>query len=119
MKQKGWPRESARHSLAGRGVRTKRPQSQHAASVPTGQKKNLLREQLKPEEALQTVCAELESAAAKEAGTEDGAAELLSDDEWLATHIEKVITTFELNDGIRTSLVAKIRKKYEPNGQDE
>ena len=119
MKQKGWPRESARHSLAGRGVRTKRPQSQHAAAVPTGQKKNSLKEKQNPEEALNMVCAELEDAAAKEAGAEEGAAELLSDDEWLATHIEKVITGFELNDGIKTSLVAKIRKKYEPNGQDE
>jgi len=114
MKQKGWPRESARHSLAGRGVRTKRAQSQSKTTVPTGQK-NPLKEQPKPEEALEMACAELETAAITEAGEED-AAKLLSDDEWLATHIEKVITGFELNDGIKTTLVAKLREKYTVDG---
>jgi len=116
-KPTGWPRESARHSLAGRGVRTKRAQSQSKTTVPTGQK-NPLKEQPKPEEALTKVCAEVETAAIDEAG-EEGAAELLTDDEWLATHIEKVIAGFELNDGIKTTLVARVRKKYEPDGQNE
>jgi len=117
MARKGWPKESGRHSLAARGVRS-RKQKQSTMCVAAGGK-NPLKEQPKPEEALNMVCAELEDTAAKEAGTEEGAGELLSNDEWLATHIEKVITTFELNDGIRTSLVAKIRKRYEPDGHDE
>lgn len=116
MARKGWRNESGRHALAARGVRSRR-QEHSTKSVATAGK-NPLVEQPKPEEALEMACAELETAAITEAGEED-AAKLLSDDEWLATHIEKVITGFELNDGIKTSLVAKIRKKYEPNGQDE
>jgi hypothetical protein len=96
-------------------VRTKRQRSQHPSTVATGQQKNLPKEQSSPEEPLEMACAELETAAITEAGEED-AAKLLSDDEWLATHIEKVIAGFELNDGIKTTLIAKLREKYTVDG---
>ena len=117
MKQKGWPRESARHSLAGRGVRTKRPQSQHAAAVPTGQKKNPLKEQPKPEEALKTICAELEEAAVNESGSEEGGAELLADGDWVETHIDELIRTFQFDNGLKNVVIAQLRKKYKPDGE--
>jgi hypothetical protein len=78
-----------------------------------------LKERPKPEEALQTICAELEQTAAKEAGDEEAASGLLADADWLEAHIDEVLASFEIDDGIRTSLVARVRKKYVADGEAE
>jgi len=86
-------------------------------TVPTGQK-SLPKEQPKPDEALQAVCTELETVAAAEAGDEEGASGLLDDDAWLGKHIDQVLASFQIDDGSKTALIARIRKRYGANGDE-
>jgi hypothetical protein len=115
MTRKGWPREAGRHSLAARGVRTKKRTPKYESAV-TMKQANPLKEQPQTEEALQTICATLEQTATKEAESPEDAPGLLADDEWLTRHLNELLSTFELNDGARTTLVAQVRRKYTADG---
>ena len=116
MARKGWHNESGRHSLAGRGVRTKRTEApKHEVSVAIDGK-NPLKEKPKVEE-LEAACAQaLEEQAVAESDNEQSAQELLSDHKWIEAHLDELLTTYEVDDGSRTALIARIRKRYGANG---
>jgi hypothetical protein len=68
------------------------------------------------DDAIQALCGQLEQAAVNEVGTEEKAAELLGDDDWVGAHIGQLIASFDLDDGIKTTVIAKLRKKYIADG---
>ena len=120
MKRGGWPRESARHSLASRGVKSKRKSEVNKPRVPVG-KGCKSAERPKNEEAerdaLELACARIEELAAAQAGSEETEADLLADEAWIREHVDEVVASFELDDGIKSSLVAKIRKRFQADGE--
>ena len=116
MARRGWRNESGRHSLAGRGVRTKRTRAPKHEVAVTIESKNPLEEKPKTEE-LEATCAQtLEEKALAECGSEEGTHELLSDDKWLGKHLDEVLSSFEVDDGSRSILTARIRKRYGADG---
>jgi len=98
-------------------VKTKRTRApKHEAAVAIDGK-NPLNEKPKVEE-LEAACAQaLEEQAVAESDSEQSAQELLSDDQWLGAHIDELLTTFEVDDGSRTALTARIRRRYGANGE--
>jgi hypothetical protein len=99
-------------------VRTKRTRTpKHGVAVAI-EGKNPLEEKPKVEE-LEAACAQaLEEKAVAESDTDEGAQKLLSDDKWLATHLDEVLRSFDVDDGSKTSLTARLRKKYGADGDE-
>ena len=113
MSKRGWRRESARHSLAARMVKTRTPKHEVTATVNG---KNPLKEKPKVEE-LEAACAQaLEEKAVAESDSEEGANELLSDARWLKTSLTEVLKDFKLDNGIETIVAAKLQRKYSADG---
>lgn len=120
MTRGGWPRESARHSLASRGVKSKKRTEATKPTVHIGNVKGLKgqpNEQEAERDALEQACARIEELAASQAGSEEAAAELLADESWIEANVGEVVSSFELNDGTKSSLMAKIRKRYIADGE--
>jgi hypothetical protein len=116
MKRKGWPDETGRHSLAARGVKTKQRRSKYKPAVAMEQMATL-KEMPNPKEATETICGELEAAAARESNdSEEDAVALLADSDWVGTHIDQLIASFDLDDGVKTTVIGKLRKKYIADG---
>ena len=103
--------------MAARGLKTKTRTPKHKPAVAVEQM-TTLKDKPSAEEATETICSELETAAAKESnGSEEEAVALLVDDDWVGAHIDELIQSFELDNGINTKLVARIRKKYTADGE--
>ena len=118
MARRGWHNESGRHSLAGRGVRTKRTRApKHEVAVAI-EGRNPLKQKPKVDE-LEAACAQaLEEEAVAESDDEQSAQELLSDHKWIGAHLDELLTTYEVDDGSKTALIARIRKRYGANGDE-
>lgn len=67
---------------------------------------------MRTDEPLQMICAELERAAAKEAGNEEAAVEMLRDEEWVQAHVDEIIVDVEVDDGSKSKLMTKILRRY-------
>jgi hypothetical protein len=80
---------------------------------------NPLKEQPQKDETLEAICSELERTASNEAPTPEDAPALLADEDWLTRHLDRLLISFDLNNGARTMLAAQVRKKYASNGIEE
>lgn len=115
MVRRGWPREAARHSLAARGVETKRkgkPGESHSIPIVA---QNAPKESL--DEVYRYVCGQLEQTASKEAPLEEGAVGLLTDTKWVEANAEKLLRDFEIDEESKVRLITKIHRKYESEGK--
>jgi hypothetical protein len=103
--------------MAARGLKTKTRTPKYKPAVAMKQM-TTVKEKPSADEATETICGELEAAAAKESnGSEEDAVALLTDNDWVGAQIDELIDSFELDDGIKTKLVARIRKKYTADGE--
>lgn len=108
MTHKGWHRDSARHSLASRGMKTKRtrPQPQHAV-VPTA--KSLSKEPTQDvgdAVDLERIAGALEDDAFSETnGTEGEVVKLLGDEAWLKAKLKEYAVPDELHEAIMKKVV--------------
>lgn len=109
-KRDGWRREPARHALAAKGVETK--QKNIRSTTPwkatprplvastTGRKPT--------EQAKETAVDKVLAVALAEGGSEDGAVELLEDDQWLDRTAQKVVDSETKDAKERAALKAEI-----------
>jgi len=119
MARRGWQKESARHSLASRGVMSKRRLKHTGKPAVQTVKQQPKLKQEPAEQDIENICAQLEERATSEAGSKQEAAALLTNQAWIASHVDELIVSFSLDNGIRTSLIAKVRKRYESDGRAE
>ena len=118
MTKKGWRQEPGRHSMAARGLKTKKRTPKYKPAVAMEQM-TTIDEKSRPEEATETICSELEAAAAKESnGSEEDVVALLTDNDWVGTHIDQLIASFDIDDGVKTTVIGRLHKKYIADGVD-